>query len=81
MRERAVVIVVGFVVALAIAATVVVHGAPPALGHCGCMASRPDGCTEPCSSCCGPGGYADCFKNPGPTVAATRSSSCCGKGH
>lgn len=34
--------------------------------HCGCNAS-PKGCEEPCFSCCGPHGYADCFSgtNPG----------------
>ncbi len=32
--------------------------------HCGCMNKA--SCTEPCSSCCGPNGYADCFANPSP---------------
>lgn len=37
--------------------------APP---NCGCAASK-GGCIEPCSDCCGPNGYADCWKRPNPS--------------
>lgn len=48
----------------------------PPSSDCGCVNKAT--CTEPCSSCCGPHGLEDCFKNPSPTAAA--SGSCCG-GH
>jgi hypothetical protein len=50
--------------------------APPGVSHCGCV--NKDSCVEPCNSCCGPAGYADCFAPPSPT--AVGSSSCCGGG-
>lgn len=52
--------------------------------HCGCV--NKDHCVEPCSACCGPNGYNDCFKNPspsrGPVVlpledCSVITSSCC----
>lgn len=40
------------------------EGVASTSSDCGCV--HKDKCQEPCVNCCGPNGYADCFKNPSP---------------